>query len=108
MLKIGLIISIGVIFLIAWIITSKTRAPKPDKKKFDEVLPMPSSLNLNRHDTVSGKRFKRKYEPLHPEKKKARQEAFWMRKYNYSLQGLYLHTNNKLYWMSHELAVANQ
>jgi hypothetical protein len=108
MLKIGLIISIGVILLIAWIITSKTRAPKPDKKKFDEVLPVPSSLNLNRHDTVSGKLFKRKYTPLNLEKKKARQEKFWMRKYNYSLQGLYLHTNNKLYWLSHALAMGHK
>jgi len=63
MLKIGLIISIGVILLIAWIITSRTRAPKPEKEKFKEIPSAPPITKLSRHDTVSGKRFSRKHTP---------------------------------------------
>lgn len=54
---------------------------------------------------ITSRGHKPVYSPLNLEKKKARQKKFWMRKYNYSLQGLYLHTDNKLYWNTHALAM---
>ena len=100
------LVAILVIFIIALMATKETKQSKVTAEKFDvQTLPQ-SSVKLSRRDKVSGKLFKRKIIPLHPEKNRLRKEAQWMRQFNYHQQGLHEY-NGRLYWMTHELAVKN-
>jgi len=100
MLKIGLLIFIGLVFLIAWFYGIKRKIKIANGMK--EVPAAPSATNLSRHDRVSGKLFRRIYPTLN-EKNKLRKEKHWMKVFEYRIKDI-LWTPFGLFWMTRELA----